>query len=179
MNCVACSIKSCRIAESCKTEKFNPDELIVRYALPENQAIVQAAARLVDDGLAGTLTRLEELVIFIKQHGYRKAGMAYCYGMESEARKVSDYFKDHGINIAMVSCTVGGLSQKQINGKSDLCGVSCNPLGQATQLYAEGVDFAIQFGLCLGHDILFTRTFPGDQTVLVVKDRVYGQRQVI
>jgi uncharacterized metal-binding protein len=128
----------------------------------------------VDDGLAGTLSRLEELGRFIEDRGYARPGLAYCYGLESEARKVMEWFRCRGIRASAVSCTVGALAQSEVNGASSRPGVSCNPLAQAAQLQADGVDLAISFGLCLGHDILFTKAFAGDQTTLVVKDRVHN-----
>lgn len=179
MNCTACADKGCRSGRACGAESTDETEMLARYREDENQAVVQAAARLVDDGLAGSLSRLEELSRFIKDRGYRKVGMAYCYGMEKEALRTVQYFAQNGIRVSAVSCTVGSLPQNAVNTKSAICGVSCNPLGQAAQLEAEGTDLAVQFGLCLGHDILFTRAFPGDQTVLVVKDRIFGQRQLM
>lgn len=179
MNCASCKGKTCRTARSCGAEDFPADEIIEGYLEENNQAVVRAAARLVDGGLAGQLSRIEELRQFIKDRGYRRVGLAYCYGMEKDAQDVISWFEANGIGISAVSCTVGGLAQNRVNAESSLCGVSCNPLGQAAQLRAEGVDLAIQFGLCLGHDILFGHAFTGDQTVLVVKDRVNGQRKIL
>ncbi|NNM54828.1 MAG: DUF1847 domain-containing protein, partial [Spirochaetales bacterium] len=83
-------------------------------------------------------------------------------------------FKEKGSPVTSVSCTVRGHAKNEVNEQSNRPGVSCNPLSQARQLIAEGVDFAIQVGLCLGHDILFTKEFSGDQTVFVVKDRRFA-----
>jgi len=179
MNCTACADKQCRTGSACGAESADETEILARYRQDEKQAIVQAAARLVDDGLAGQLSRLEELCRFIKDRNYRKVGMAYCYGMEKDALRIVRYLSANGIRVSAVSCTIGALPQSAVNSASSACGVSCNPLGQAAQLEAEGTDLAIQFGICLGHDILFTRAFPGDQTVLVVKDRIFGQRQLM
>lgn len=57
-----------------------------------------------------------------------------------------------------------------------ISGVSWNPLSQAAQFEAEGVDLAVALGLCLGYDILCARAFSGVQTTLVVKDRVHRHR---
>jgi len=179
MNCTACAEKGCRTGSACGTESTDQAKILARYREDGAQAIVQAAARLVDDGLAGSLSRLEELCRFIKDRDYRKVGMAYCYGMEKEALRTVRYFAQNGIRVSAISCTVGALPQNAVNAESAVCGVSCNPLGQAAQLEAEGTDLAIQFGICLGHDILFSRAFSGDQTVLVVKDRIFGQRQLM
>jgi uncharacterized metal-binding protein len=49
-----------------------------------------------------------------------------------------------------------------------------SPIAQAEVLNAEGVDLAILFGLCVGHDTLFLKYCKVPTTVLVVKDRVFG-----
>jgi len=173
MNCLNCTQKSCRRVESCGLESFDRQEAVEWYHLQENQAVVQAAADLVDGGKAGQLSRIEELLEFIPAMGYKKPALAYCYGMESQALELKKLFADKGIRLTGLSCTAGAHSQKELNQQSDLPGVSCNPLSQAEQLNRQGADLAILFGLCLGHDILFTRHFQGDISTLVVKDRVH------
>ena len=103
--------------------------------------------------------------------GYRKVGLAYCWGMVALAETVREIFAANGIRAVGISCTSGGFSQQEVNEQSSLPGVSCNPLSQAAQLNAEGVDLAVVIGLCMGHDILFNREFSGDVTTLLVKDR--------
>ncbi|NQT57913.1 MAG: DUF1847 domain-containing protein [Bacteroidetes bacterium] len=171
MNCIACKTKSCRGNISCGAEKFDLDINMDAYHKEDSQKIVQAAAILVDDGRAGTLSRIEELVEFARLMNYQRIGLAYCYGMESTASAVRDIFTANGLKTVGVSCTVGGFSQSEINENSTLTGVSCNPLNQAAQLNQEKVDLAVVIGLCLGHDILFNREFKSDITTLIVKDR--------
>jgi uncharacterized metal-binding protein len=144
------------------------------YHQDEQQKIVQNAAELVDNGRAGMLSRIQELLEFSRSMGYKKIGLAYCYGMETLAKDVLGLFRAAGVSAVGISCTVGAFSQQEVNQKSDLPGVSCNPLNQAAQMKAEGIDLAVVIGLCLGHDILFQREFAGDVTTLVVKDRVYN-----
>lgn len=174
MNCLNCREKSCRKNQSCGLESFDRGEAAQWYHLQENQAVVQAAAELVDNGRAGELSRIQELLEYIPAMGYRKPALAYCYGMESQAMALRDFFGERGITLTGVSCTAGAHSQEELNQHSSLPGVSCNPLSQAEQLNRQGADLAILFGLCLGHDILFARHFKGDITTLVVKDRVHG-----
>ncbi len=173
MNCTVCAQHFCRQTQGCKAESFDRQETLSDYHKSPTQDIIQAAAQLVDDR-AGELSRLEEIFEFVQLRGYRKVGLAYCWGLEAWASRLTTLFKKKKISLTAVSCTVGGQSQKEINEQSPRPGVSCNPLSQARQLMAEGVDFAIQVGLCLGHDVLFTKEFSGDQTVLVVKDRRFA-----
>ncbi|MBL7006807.1 MAG: DUF1847 domain-containing protein [Spirochaetia bacterium] len=171
MNCLACKAKSCRKNISCGAEKFDLDANMDAYHDESSQQIIQAAAVLVDDGRAGTLSRIEELVEFALLMKYQRIGLAYCYGMEDTASAVRDIFTAKGLKTIGVSCTVGAFSQIEVNENSTLSGVSCNPLNQAAQLNQEKVDLAVVIGLCMGHDILFNREFKGDVTTLIVKDR--------
>lgn len=178
MNCIACRNKSCRSTVSCGAESFDIAERTASYHEEGHQQIVREAAGLVDGGRAGELSRIEELIEFAKAMDYQKVGLAYCYGMESLAQNVLKLFKASGVPTTGVCCTVGGVSQDAVNRESDLPGVSCNPLNQAAQLEAEGVDLAVTIGLCLGHDILFHRNYSGDTTNLVVKDRKYAHAPI-
>jgi uncharacterized metal-binding protein len=171
MNCLNCRAKICQSASSCGAEKFDISSTMTAYHADENQTVIQAAAELVDDGRAGTLSRIEEIIEFSQTMGYRKIGLAYCWGMTALAVTVRNIFSASGLATIGVSCTVGGFSQKEVNEESLLPGASCNPLNQAAQLNAEGVDLAVVIGLCMGHDILFNREFKGDITTLIVKDR--------
>lgn len=174
MDCTNCQPKTCRVSGSCGIEKFNSTEVIEDYLEPKNQIILLAAASLVDNGKAGTLSRLQETILFIKRMDYKKVGLAYCYGMEKGAKLMKEKFKAEGIRLRTVSCTVGGINQDKINASSCTEKVSCNPLGQARELNDEKVDFVIIMGICLGHDILLQRNLKSDFTTFVVKDRVFN-----
>jgi len=174
MNCLQCKTKLCRAGTACGAESFTAGSMGQKYHDLHSQRIVQAAAQLVDNGRAGTLSRLQETIEFIKIMEYKKVGLAYCYGMEKQADAVFQKIKEAIPSVIGISCTVGALGQHQVNKKSSITNVSCNPLSQAEQLNNEGVDFVIVMGLCLGHDILFQKHIQADCTTLVVKDRVYN-----
>jgi uncharacterized metal-binding protein len=179
MNCTSCKDKKCRHDDSCGVELINKENIITNYLKPENQKIIQAAAKLVDNGKAGTLSRLDEIIEFIKTIGYKKIGLAYCYGMEKEAIKIKAYFKSKKINLTTISCTIGGIAQDEVNTQSCIHNVSCNPLGQAEQLNNENIDFVIIMGICLGHDILLQKNLKMDFTTFVVKDRLNNNNPLI
>lgn len=174
MNCTRCNVKSCRTGVSCHNEKFDTEAVLEEFHDLHNQKIVQAAAQLVDNGRAGTLSRLDEIIEFIRLMQYQRVGLAYCYGMEREAALVRDILKKSGVPLQTISCTVGAVLQDAVNENSCIHKVSCNPLGQAHQLNAENVDFVIIMGICLGHDILLQKNLKADFTMLIVKDRVYN-----
>ncbi len=176
MDCAVCNSKICRKADACGIEKFDIDEIKIEYAKEENQKIIKAASALVDDGRAGSLSRLNEIIEFVKTMSYSKVGLAYCYGMEKDARAVRDIFRNEGIKLSTVSCTVGGIPQNAVNLESCNYNVSCNPIGQAKQLELENTEFVITMGICLGHDILLQRNLKVDFTTFVVKDRVFSHK---
>jgi uncharacterized metal-binding protein len=174
MDCTRCNSKVCRNGEQCQVVNFNTREVLKEYY--REPRIVQAAAKLVDNNRAGTLSRLQELLEYSKLLNLRTIGLAYCYGMENKARIVADYFREHHFRVEAASCTVGGVLQKEVNLTSEICSVSCNPIGQAKQLNSKHPDIVITMGLCLGHDILFNREIKSDCTNLVVKDRVFNHQ---
>jgi uncharacterized metal-binding protein len=176
MKCHACAFDhKCRTdLELCPSSRTSQAELVAFYQQPDHQRLVQAAARLVDGGRAGTLTRLEEIIEYVRELGLRKLGLAYCYGLEREAAMVADLLRAARIPHSSVSCTTGALAQRTVNEQSELGGVSCNPAGQAAQLMADGVDLVVTMGLCLGHDLLLQKALSVPVTTLVVKDRTNG-----
>ncbi len=172
MNCTTCEDKVCRKQQtSCERESFDKTDVIAEYQEASNSGIVKAAAELVDFGRAGTLSRIQEIIEFSKLMNYKKLGIAYCYGMEKQAKAVETLFTDEGLEVSAVSCSVGGLKQSEVNAASCIHKVSCNPLGQAEQLNTENVDLTVVVGICMGHDIILNRTLNMDFTTLVVKDR--------
>ena len=179
MNCLLCQGKSCRTTVSCGAEKFSKESVLDKYHQKDESSIVQAAALLVDGGRAGELSRINELIEFVKAMTYKKVGLAYCYGMEKEAGMVRDMLLEQNIPCVGVSCTAGAMSQREVNSLSELSGVSCNPISQAQQMMKDNVDLSVAIGLCMGHDILFQKEFKGDQTTLVVKDRVYNHNPLL
>src|SRR5665648_719008 len=109
MDCTSCKFDNqCRKTEPCPITSFNREEMILKYS--EESAIVQAAASLVDDGRAGTLSRLQETIAFAQRMHYKRIGLAYCYGMEKQVQQIAGIIRDNKLNVRSVSCTVGGLS---------------------------------------------------------------------
>jgi len=171
MNCLNCNNKTCKLNQVCPSVKFDVDKIKTQYLQDDSQKIIQAAAQLVDHGRAGTLSRLEETIEFIKIMEYQKVGVAYCFGLEQLSQELKSIMKSNGIKLTAITCCTGGVLQCDINKKSDIKNFSCNPLGQAEQLNIEGCDFVIILGICLGHDILLQRNLKCDFSTLLVKDR--------
>ena len=171
MDCTKCTLKGCRSGQPCVDRS---GAYIQQYALDENRELIKTASALVDNGRAGTLSRLEEIAEYVQRRGYEKIGVAYCYGLENYAVLLRKYFDRCGIKTVFVSCTVDGITESAVDPDKSSCTVSCNPIGQASVLNDAGVSLTLLMGLCLGHDILLQKHLNMDFTTFVVKDRVYG-----
>ncbi len=125
--------------------------------------------------------RIVELIQFAQKMGYKKVGLAFCTGLNNEARIVTEILENSGLAVVSARCKMGAVPKEEIGvkptekiGGPQSCESMCNPIAQAKVLNAEGVDLAIVLGLCLGHDTLFFQYCQVPVTVLAVKDRVTG-----
>jgi uncharacterized metal-binding protein len=135
-------------------------------------------------GIRTKIPRVEEVIQFARKMGYRKLGIAFCVGVEEEARILDRMLENHGFQVVSVCCKAGQFDKEIIGIKrEETIGGSkgklyyesmCSPVTQAEILNSEKVDFAIMLGLCVGHDTLFIRYCKAPMTVLAVKDRVFG-----
>lgn len=123
-------------------------------------------------------TRMEEIIEFCQRMGYKKLGLAFCTGLEDDAKVFAEILYNNGFEVVSVICKVGGLKKEEVGledagkiipGRRE---ISCNPLLQAEIMNRKKTDFNIVFGLCLGHDSLFLKASEAMCTVFVVKDRV-------
>ncbi len=125
--------------------------------------------------------RIVELIEFSKKCGYKKLGLAFCAGLATEARTLTEILENKGFEVVSVRCKVGATPKERIGIKPEqkIRGAAnwesmCNPITQAEVINAEKVDFAIMLGLCIGHDTLFIKYCRVPMTVIAVKDRVTG-----
>lgn len=176
MDCTKCLNKGCRTLSPCKDESH---AYLVQYKNEENTSNIRCASALIDNGRAGKLSRLEEIIEYLKIKDYKSIGVAYCYSIENEAVELRKILENEGFTANMISCTVDGLSESVVNSNKDSNVVSCNPLGQSHILNKSGADFTILMGLCLGHDIILQNNLKMDFTTFVVKDRVLNNNPIL
>ena len=106
--------------------------------------------------------------------------MAYCIGLEKEAKKAVEYFESKGLEVNSAVCCCGGIDKRKVGvppeDRFSIKGfeAGCNPIGQAKLLAECGAQFNVVLGLCVGHDSLFLKYSEVPTTVLAVKDRVLG-----
>ncbi len=128
--------------------------------------------------------RVQEIYEFAKKMSYKKIGVAFCVGLYSEARALSNILMVQGFNVVSIVCKVGCTPKETIGIKDDEkirvgeFETMCSPIVQAILLNKEKTDFNILVGLCVGHDSLFFKYSKAFTTVLVVKDRVLAHNPV-
>ncbi|MDU4961773.1 MAG: DUF1847 domain-containing protein [Sporomusaceae bacterium] len=171
MKCAKCTHRKCYL-EGQNCTRITPEAAAGSYQ-DERLEIMKAAA-CTEGRFYNNLTRLEETVEFCKSMKYRKLGMAFCIGLNQEAKLIEAYLTKF-FEVYSVCCKVCGVSKSQLGLeqiKPDTRETMCNPLAQAKILTEKEVDFCITVGLCVGHDALFTGACTVPVSCLVAKDRV-------
>jgi len=164
VQCVYCAVEACTDDVS-KTPKFCPrrnaaEGLEKAEAIRTTDAAVKQvmdAARSVEEEGYRVWPRVRELIEFAKRMGIEKIGIAFCVGLKEETRQLVKILESHGFALSTVACTVNG---------------GCNPVGQALVLNQQETELNVIMGLCMGHDVLFSKFSEAPVTTLVVKDRV-------
>ena len=128
--------------------------------------------------------RVQEICEFAKKMSYRKIGIAFCGGLHSEARVLTQILQAQGFDVVSVMCKAGCTPKEAIGLQDDEkirigeFEAMCSPIIQATLLNEEKTDFNVLVGLCVGHDSLFFKYSKAFTTVLIAKDRVLAHNPV-
>jgi len=125
--------------------------------------------------------RIRELVEFAKKIGAQKIGVAFCTGLSDEASRVANVIERFGFTVYSVRCKCGAVDKTQLGipkeykiENAEKFEAGCNPIVQALLLNTVKTDLNVIVGLCIGHDILFTKYSKAPVTTLIVKDRYTG-----
>jgi len=170
MNCISCEDKACYQGKDC----FNLAEKIKRMKFPPQTLKLIKVASEIEAEYYMKSPRLEELIYFCQKMGYKKLGLAFCIGLSEEA-SILEKILQKNFKVYSVCCKIGGLDKGYYNLPKIECQryeAMCNPLGQALFLNKSKVDLNIICGLCMGHDILFSKESKAPVTTFIVKDRV-------
>ncbi len=170
MKCALCDEKECYNGKDCTGLK----ESVEKSFTPEVIGSMKVSAH-IEAQYYMKKTRLEELILYGKGMGYKRLGIAFCVGLSEEARVLHEILANE-FDVHSVCCKVCGIEKS----KFDLerlhpdkeIDATCNPIGQAVILNQEKTDLNIILGLCIGHDILFTKYSEAPVSTLAVKDRV-------
>ena len=192
--CSDCAVLACRSRDESKYPTFclteHVDEKLLKdvveiYKEDEEQGNIARVSAGIEGEFYGKLTRVEETIEFIKRMGYKKIGIASCVGLMNETRIFAKILKANKIRYYTVGCKIEAVDKTEIGVPNEKklnrgCGHEsmCNPIMQAKVLAAQGTDFNIVIGLCVGHDTLFLKNTEAPTTVMIVKDRVLGHNPV-
>ncbi len=175
-----CDCANCK-SHACYTKGVNctgvTEETALEQYTEEEIAIMKGAA-YIEGTFYSNVNRLQETAEFARAMNYKKLGIAFCIGLNNEARLIAKYFVKQGFEVYSVcckNCSIGkdklGLTQvkKELDHEA-----MCNPKLQAYFLNEKGVDLFISCGLCVGHDAIFNSNCQGPVTTIIVKDRLLG-----
>ena len=136
------------------------------------------------DAVNARWTRVEDTIAFAKLMKYKKIGIATCIGLLDETNRLAAILTAQGFTPISVCCKTGSIDKLEL-GLTEEDKVrpktfepACNPVAQAKLLNKAETDMNVIVGLCVGHDMLFTKYSDALVTTLVVKDRVTGHNPV-
>jgi len=136
------------------------------------------------DAINARWTRVEDTIAFAKLMGYRTIGMATCIGLLDETNRLALILKAQGFVPVSVCCKTGSIDKLELGLRDNekirpgTFEPACNPVAQAKLLNESKTDMNVIVGLCVGHDMLFTKYSEAPVTTIVVKDRVTGHNPV-
>lgn len=167
----SCELKECVNGKDCL---MDADRQRAMYETPALARLHQAALAIEARHYCKE-PRIRELMLFAKEMGHQKLGLAFCIGLAAEAKVIVDILSRE-FEVVSVCCKVCGIDKKslgleQIMPEKDR-ETMCNPAGQATVFNEAGTELNILCGLCVGHDAIFSMTSRAPVTTLIVKDRV-------
>lgn len=179
--CATCGLYGClekdkaRMPEGCPGLGRVAEDALKEYS-GDVAKIAKVSAEVEYDGYM-KWTRVEELMEFCRRMGWSRIGIASCIGLRRESIILTRVLESNGFDVRGVFCKVGGIPKEAIGVSREKMlrkegDAMCNPISQAALLDREGTDVNVIMGLCVGHDILFTRYSRQPVTTLVVKDRV-------
>ncbi|MDL2273371.1 DUF1847 domain-containing protein [Oscillospiraceae bacterium OttesenSCG-928-G22] len=182
--CATCAAISCddperkNMPKNCPMRETETNrDILKEYEKPENHDFFLTSAAIEALGYC-EWPRLREIAEFSKRMGYKKLGMAFCRGLQREARTIQSILEQHGLEVLSVICKTGAVSKEMVGvpeehklspGEFE---AMCNPIAQATFLNTQKTDLNIVVGLCVGHDSLFYKYSDALVTTLIAKDRV-------
>lgn len=171
--------------EKAREKLFSPQwrEFFYQSCIQEGQGYTRVP--FAPKGPSPLLSRVEELIAFSRKMGYRRLGVAFCGGVQNEARLLSEILENQGFEVTSVCCKCGSIPKEEIGVKDEekitpgKFEATCNPIGQAEILNEKNVDLSIMVCLCLGHDTMFLKNINTPVTVFAVKDRLFGHNPVV
>ncbi|MFX1457249.1 MAG: DUF1847 domain-containing protein [Promethearchaeota archaeon] len=126
--------------------------------------------------------RLKDTIEYAKGMGYKKIGLASCVALQKEVERTAEILLNYGFEVCSVCCKTGSINKTNVGVPKEYSMISktgypigivtCNPVAQALILNKANTDLNLIVGLCVGHDINFTRLSKAPVTTFIAKDRL-------
>ncbi len=174
--CAFCETYECKNGKDC----FRLGDQHVELYQSEEIARIHHAAASIEAKYYCQEPRLREIVLFAKELGCKKVGLAFCVGLAEEAKIIAKILAKE-FNVISVCCKIGAMDKKRFGLEQidpDDTEYTCNPAGQAELLNQAGTELNILCGLCVGHDAIFGMVSKAPVTTLIVKDRVLAHNPI-
>ena len=110
-DCANCTTHAC-YTKGVNCTGVDPLEVLDAYTDQEKE-IMQAAA-YVEGTFYSNITRLQETAEFARAMGYKKLGMAFCIGLNAEARYIARFYKQEGFEFYSVCCKNCSIAKKEL-----------------------------------------------------------------
>jgi uncharacterized metal-binding protein len=168
--CARCDAKECSEGKDCFGAADGHRAL---YDDAETRELHRAATAIEGRHYLKAV-RLEETILFGRELGAKRVGLAFCVGLADEARVVDEILSRH-FDVVSVCCKACGIDKADLDLEQidvDRRESICNSAGQAELLNAAGTELNVICGLCVGHDSVFSMHSKAPVTTLVAKDRV-------
>jgi len=199
--CSKCSVTYCQKEESYKKEEL-PDFCPMKYS--ENIALIEKSRnetknkknkeKFATSALVGKESyeivrgkeiavrpRIKELIELAIKWKAKKIGIAFCSGLRKEALRLTKILESNEFEVFSVICKCGHSDKTQLGIPKEYrmkdinqFEAACNPILQAYLLNQAKTDINVIVGLCIGHDMFFTKYSEAPVTTLIVKDRYLG-----
>ncbi len=125
--------------------------------------------------------RLKDTIEYAKGMGFKKLGLASCVALQQETETTAEILINYGFEVCSVCCKTGSINKLKVGVPKEYSMISktgypigfvtCNPVAQALILNKAKTDLNLIVGLCVGHDINFTRLSDAPVTTFIAKDR--------
>ena len=110
-NCADCKSHAC-YTKGVNCTEVDQAEAIAAYT--EDERKLMEAAAYVEGTFYSNITRIEETAEFAKKMGYTKLGMAFCIGLNAEARYLAKFFRQKGFEFYSVCCKTCSVAKKEL-----------------------------------------------------------------